>query len=267
MRENSATRKVSFLDQQHEHSASVALATRISKDPKGSPTSENITENYQKTVSTNFKMRKPKIEKRHREEEEEEGGEKEDPSLHYINQEETPPVYPYVEEMWGRIMMLESLIPEKKPVQMCFDFRDKGECTRGDRCYFLHDTLMKGRPPEKNEERPSRRNRSRTPPRRGKYRSPQRQSESSRRRDRSPRKRSLSPYLQHRNPYPVQLDCPDACQSMVNISRCSDYECRLYHGFSNLDPSVTLCRSTNVGWCPYLYSTEGCKFHHNRQYE
>ena len=108
MRENSATRKVSFLDQQHEHSASVALATRISKDPKGSPTSENITENYQKTVSTNFKMRKPKIEKRHREEEEEEGEEKEDPSLHYINQEEVPLVDPYVEEMWNRIMMLEA---------------------------------------------------------------------------------------------------------------------------------------------------------------
>jgi hypothetical protein len=161
MRENSATRKVSFLDQQHEHSASVALATWISKDPKGSPTSENITENYQKTVSTNFKMRKPKIEKRHREEEEEEGEEKEDPSLHYINQEEAPPVDPYVEEMWGRIMMLEAQSqPQTRNKLPCFDFQ-KGKCVKNP-CRFSHDPSKKGGRSEKEET--TRRGRSRSPP-------------------------------------------------------------------------------------------------------
>jgi hypothetical protein len=73
--------RISFLDshrqrEQEDHTANVALTTRIAKDPKGVPVSENISESYRKEVSTNFRMKKSG--KRRKIDEDEEPDEKEE---------------------------------------------------------------------------------------------------------------------------------------------------------------------------------------------
>jgi hypothetical protein len=79
-----ARSKVHFLDNddQPEHNAHVALATRIAKDPKGRPVSEIITEKYHKEVSTNFKLKSR--DKRRRSEDEDEEEEKDEPKVNKI---------------------------------------------------------------------------------------------------------------------------------------------------------------------------------------
>ena len=115
--------KVAFLES-HQHMAAVALATRIAKDPNGAPVSENITENYQKTVSTNFKLKRG--DKRHRGVDEEEVGEKEGKVVNHIGE-----VDPLVETLWNRVLAIESRVPAKPPAKLtlpCFDFRARGVC-------------------------------------------------------------------------------------------------------------------------------------------
>ena len=58
---------------------------------------------------------------------------------------------------------------------------------------------------------------------------------------------------------------PKVCEAMFSTSTCADYKCRLHHGVSNRDPSVRMCKHTDLPrWCPHLWSPQGCMFHHGR---
>ena len=188
--------KVAFLYPQ-QHMAAVALPTRISKDPNGAPVSENVTENYQKTVSTNFKLKRG--EKRNRDEEEgkfwEEARTTE--GVNHIRE-----VDPLVETLWERVLAIES--QPRTPVKNtaatlpCFDFRARGVCGRALDCPFLHDTGGRRENPRGRnyQEQRTTTRRSRSPPVRGRYRSlspPRRHRSPPPRRDRTPPRRNEPP--------------------------------------------------------------------------
>jgi hypothetical protein len=83
-------------------------------------------------------------------------------------------------------------------------------------------------------------------------------------RSRSPRRYSHSSAADQLSTSPHH-NTPKVCEAMFKRSICSDYECRLYHGVSNRDPSVGMCKHTDLRrWCPHLWSSQGCIFHHGQ---
>ena len=170
----------------NDHSASVALSSRISKDPKGAPVRENITEKYHKTVSTDFELQHGR--KRHSSEASDDSGDDHHKKVSFIDTPNPPPqecVDPIIETLWKRILSLESQIPpviapmgsRKLP---CFDFQKSGHCARGEACRYFHDPAAKH----------SKRQRSPSPPRKEK--------DSKKVRSRSPRRHHTPP--RHRSP-------------------------------------------------------------------
>ena len=179
LKEHSAQHpKVSFLDTQSDHSAHVALSTRISKDPKGAPVSENITESYQKQVSTNFKLKKDK----RRRGSDDDSDTKEDDVVSFIDKIKTPIVDPVVATLWSKLLEIDSRLPTIAPVNLpCFDFQGKGNCARGASCPYLHDPkTQRSSKPKDSSSHPPPRKRSISPARH----------ETKRYRSRSPRPRS-----------------------------------------------------------------------------
>jgi hypothetical protein len=83
-------------------------------------------------------------------------------------------------------------------------------------------------------------------------------------RSRSPRRYSHSSAADQLSTSP-RHNTPKVCEAMFKRSICSDYECRLYHGVSSRDPSVGMCKHTDLRrWCPHLWSSQGCIFHHGQ---
>ena len=261
--------RISFLDshrqrEQEDHTANVTLTTRIAKDPKGVPVSENISESYRKEVSTNFRLKES--DKRRRNEDDEEPDEKEEsPSVHAINSE----LLDINADLLKQIMVLQKTTDRlsARKYLPCFDFENKGKCEK-DPCPFMHAENSKS---SSSSSRSS--NTSLNRSQRARNKSPLRESEPShqqsrfaRHQNRSPQRNDGSPvHFQQRENYPLQVDTTDACESMIYTSSCADSDCQRYHGVSNLDPGAPLCWYTYKDWCPYLYSEEGCRFHHNQQ--
>jgi hypothetical protein len=172
-KENTNSRsKLSYLDntqEEQEHSANVALATRIAKDPRGVPVSERITESYKKNVSTDFKL--GKRDKRRLDDEEEDSEEKEEPAkVQRILKQQSEEVDPLVGELWNRLFVLESQ-KARTTAQgnlPCFDFA-KGRCKLNP-CKYSHASV-----PDTDSSSSSRSSRPPSPPReRYRSRSPRR---------------------------------------------------------------------------------------------
>ena len=61
-------------------------------------------------------------------------------------------------------------------------------------------------------------------------------------------------------------NAPTVCGEMFKRSICRDSKCRLYHGISNRDHSVKMCRHIELPrWCPHLWTPRGCWLHHGNQ--
>jgi hypothetical protein len=88
----------------------------------------------------------------------------------------------------------------------------------------------------------------------------------SRERSRSPRRIGYPRNTADQRSFPPHVT-PEICEDMFKTSICRDYECSLYHGISNRDPSVRMCKHTGLPrWCPHLWSARGCMFHHGKEY-
>jgi hypothetical protein len=178
---NNSRSKISYLDNNNdEHSANVALTTRIAKDPRGTPVTERITESYQKNVSTDFKLRKR--DKRRLDEEEDNDEKDEPPIVQKILKQQPEEVDPLVKELWNRLYVLEShkVRSNAQGDLPCFDFA-KGRCTRLP-CGFSHA------PVQETDSSSSNRSTRQPSPARERYRS------------RSPRRTQLPVRFQHSSP-------------------------------------------------------------------
>ena len=166
---NNSRTNISYLDNHHdEHSANVALATRIAKDPRGVPVTERITESYKKDVSTDYKMKKR--DKRRLEEVDDSDDKEEPPKVHKIHQDPQQPLAHIVKDLWNHVMVLDSQ-KSKFTSQRdlpCFNFA-KGNCRLND-CKYSHanspsndDSSSSSRRKSAQQSSPPTRYRSRSP--------------------------------------------------------------------------------------------------------
>ena len=195
---------VSFLDTSREHMASVALQSRISKDPRGEPLKENQTESYSKMVSTEYGMRAKRKKRKESDKGESEGEEHEEATAKEGVMALLPDNNPHFEHLWNRVLNLEAsnsvlaVTPKRATTLVCFDFRKRGKCSRGDKCDFVHDS-QSSQTPEREGRKVKATSRS-PPPRfseglgRPRSHSPRRKSRSPLRSNTQPRReRSRSP--------------------------------------------------------------------------
>ena len=129
--------KISFLDQHQEgHSANVALASRIAKDPRGTPVTERISETYKKNVSTDFKLKKR--DKRRLEDADDSDEKDETPIVNKL-QEQQQTLDPVLQDLWNHVYVLDSHKTRSSAQRdlPCFDFA-KGRCKRNP-CIYSHE--------------------------------------------------------------------------------------------------------------------------------
>ena len=120
----------------------------------------------------------------------------------------------------------------RRPPAVCYDFRDRGKCSRGDRCRFSHERRDDSRRGEPSRDRDRGRERER---------------------DKS----------RERRPH---IKVPDGACENLKKGRCDTKGCAALHGKFN-KTSKKDCWSEKEGrLCYNLFGEEGCHFFHSDEY-
>lgn len=252
--------------------ASVALTTRLAKDPNSKVVRENHSESYKKVVSTDFEPQKSnKKSSIKRASIEEEDGEEQGDKVLTISETPTDIDEDDAKTMLQRILTLITKEGERSTSRQCFQFASKGKCLKAN-CPYLHDAPSRSKNTRERSLSPERkargRARSRSPRHGPRHRSPpppsSRRSGKGGRRYPQPRPANGHTGSQRHNPREPTIG-PGDCKDMFHTSRCGNKNCRDYHG--RYKSAGEKCNNAvSRRHCPHLWG-EGCRFYHSTKNE